>query len=135
MKKTMLLALISLICVASLVGCGGSTGGSSVDNSAAITATINNFNAAYNAEDYNTCLNYATGWTENTKSSIISTIQMARTFSGTITIDSITDISVSGSDATASVTSTLQNADTDGVYTHTKTEIFKNDGGWKYLIY
>lgn len=131
----LLVVILLAIGIVSLVGCGGSSGGSSDDN-AAITTTINAFNAAYNTEDYNSCLTLAYGWTEGTRSSVLSTIQMARTFSGPITISSITDISVTGSSATASVTSSTTNPDTDGKYSHTQTQLFQKDGGtWKYLIY
>ena len=129
MKRYITILVVMLLMAVCVVGCGGgdNSGGNTQSDTAAITSTMNGFNAAYNAQDYNKCLDYMTGWTD--KAATVSMLQMAYSMTGAITIVSIGNISVTGSTATASATSS------SGGEPYTKVEDLKNVGGTWKLVY
>lgn len=127
-----ILIMVALLAfgIVSLVGCGG---GSSQDDRAAIISTITQYNAAYNAQDFNKCLDYVTGWRQ--KDSMIYKLQSSKALTGNITIDRITNIFVTGQTASALVTSSTAKPDVSGRYTNIVTSRFMKDGDtWKYVI-
>jgi hypothetical protein len=125
MKRSITILAVMLLVAVCVVGCGG--GGNTQSDNAAIESTINAYIAAYNAQDYQSCLNYLTGWTD--QEATIWILQLAHASSGNLTIQSIDNIVVSGLTATASVSTTYGNE------SNTETDNFKNDGGiWKIVI-
>lgn len=100
-----------------------------------ITGTINAYTAAYNAENFELCVAYIAGLDDlEDQNSMIVCLQQKRAITGAITKTSVTNIVITGSTATATVTSTMTNADSGG---DTYTEIckFQNVGGtWKYVL-
>jgi len=108
-----------------LAGCGDESR-TDLGDSTAIEKTIDAFYSAYNAEDWNTCLNYVND-TEAVGSSMIrSILQTARTATGEVTVDSVTNISISGSMATADVKITYDDQSETKEY-----PLVKKDGNWK----
>ena len=135
-RHLLALALVVALAVV-LVGCGSESGTATAD-SAAIRDTIYSFVDAYNADDYQKCLSYLTGWGPSySEDDAIALIQMWRGVTGRMTIENIEDITISGSTATAMVTSSWENPDTDGNYTDApRVEVnLKKDGDtWKYVV-
>ena len=120
-----------------LTGCACESGTTTGD-SEAIRDTIYGFVDAYNAKDYQKCLSYLTGWDDSsTEEAQISLLEIARGFTGWMTVERIEDISISGSTATAMVTSSWEYPDEDGKYTNApgeKVNFTKDGGTWKYLV-
>jgi ketosteroid isomerase-like protein len=128
------LALVLLLGLAVvLAGCGAAT-----DDEAAIEETIYAFAEAYNARDYQKCLSYLTGWDDSsTEEAQLSLLEMARGFTGQMTVAEIEEISVTGSTATAVVTSSWEYPDEEGKTTNAPGEevTLRKDGGvWKYVV-
>ena len=132
-KHLLALALVVVLAVV-FAGCGRENGTASGE-STAIRDSIYGYVEAYNARDYQKALSYLTGWdSSSSEDDRISVIQMARGFSGQMTVEKIGDITISGSTATARVTSSWENPDADGNRTNAPGEEvnLKKDGGtWK----
>ena len=130
------LALVIALAIA-LVGCACDNGTEAAD-SAAIRDTIYGYVDAYNAEDYQLCLTYLTGWDpSSSEDDQISLMQVARGTTGRMTIESIENISISGSTATATVTSSWENPDAEGRTTNApgvKVTLRKDGGTWKHVV-
>jgi hypothetical protein len=131
-KHLLALALVVGLAVV-LAGCSKS--GTETGDSAAITSTINGYVEAYNARDYQKCLSYLTGWDPaSSEEDRISVVRLARGYSGQMTIEKIEEITITGSAATARVTSSWENPDADGNLTNAPGEEvnLKKDGGtWR----
>jgi nitrous oxide reductase accessory protein NosL len=134
MSKHLLTLVLVVALAVVLAGCS-SENGTETGDSAAIIDTINGYVDAYNARDYQKCLSYLTGWDPaSSEEDRISVVRLARGFSGQMTIEKIEDIAISGSTATARVTSSWENPDADGNRTNAPGEEvnLKKDGGtWR----
>jgi ketosteroid isomerase-like protein len=133
-----LLALALVVALAAvIVGCGCESR-TATDDTAAIEDTIYSFVDAYNANDYQKCLSYLTGWSDSSSEEAqISLLEMARGFTGEMTVEKIEDITISGSTATAMVTSSWEYPDEDGRYTNApgvEVNLEKDGGTWKYVV-
>ena len=132
-KHLLALALVVALAVV-FAGCDRENGTASGE-STAIIDTINGYVEAYNARDYQKCLSYLTGWdSSSSEDDRVSVIQLARGFSGQMTVEKIEDVTISGSTATARVTSSWENPDADGKYTNApgaEVNLKKDGGTWK----
>jgi ABC-type phosphate transport system substrate-binding protein len=119
-----------------LAGCG--CGNGTTNNTEAIRETIYGFVEAYNARDYQQCLSYFTGWDgSSTEEAQLSLLEMARGFTGEMTVEKIEDITISGSTATAVVTSSWEYPDEEGKTTNAPGEeirLKKEGSKWKYVV-
>ena len=135
-KHLLALALVVALAVV-LVGCGSETGPETGD-AAAVRDTIYGYVDAYNAKDYQRCLSYLTGWRPSySEDDALSLIQVARESTGLMTVEKIEDITISGSTATAVVTSSWENPDADGKLTNAPGEVVnlnKDGGTWKQVV-
>jgi hypothetical protein len=120
-----------------LTGCACESGTTTGD-SEAIRDTIYGFVDAYNGKDYQKCLSYLTGWDDSSSEEAqISLLEMARGFTGWMTVEKIENITISGSTATAIVTSSWEYPDEDGLYTNApgvEVNLMKDGDTWKYLV-
>jgi hypothetical protein len=121
MKRLLVLAVLLLGMAVVFVGCGAKS------DSAAVEDTIRGFVSAYNAGDYEKCLNYYDGLSGEERSAMLSGMEQSGGSSGEITIESIDNIIISDSKATASIkmTWTGDTAETSQI------SLVKNDGKWK----
>jgi len=96
---------------------------------------MKDFYAAYNAEDWEECLAHIDDTNNVGESMIESMLTMARAATGEVTVKSVTNISVTGSTATADVSITHAGGsetkeyplvEKDGAYS-----LVFNDGRWK----
>lgn len=135
-KHLLALALVVALAVV-LAGCGSETGPETGDT-AAIRDTIYGYVDAYNAKDYQRCLSYLTGWRPSySEDDALSLIQVARESTGLMTVEKIEDITISGSTATAVVTSSWENPDAHGKLTNAPGEVVnlnKDGGTWKQVV-
>lgn len=115
------LATILLLLPALAINCG-----SSGEDSKAIEDTIRGFVSSYNDSDFDKCMDYFTGFSEQEKIGLTASLTSDRTTLGKIILTSIGKITIDGSTATAEVSST-QNTEssTDSLY------LSKTDGKWK----
>ena len=132
-RRLWLLSIILGLAVV-LAGCGCGTTG----DAAAIQKTIYAFADAYNARDYQTCLSYLTGWDDSSSEEAqLSLLEMARGFTGQMTVVEIEEITVTGSTATAVVTSSWEYPDEEGKTTNApgdEVTLEKDGGVWKYVV-
>ena len=97
MKRRMLALALIAVFVAVLVG------GCSDTEEGTIEYTIRDFYAAYNAEDWDVCLGHIDD-TNNVGASVIQSIlKESRAAVGEVTVDSVANINITGSTATAYV--------------------------------
>jgi len=131
-RLSLALALVIALAVV-LTGCGRGA-----DDAAAIEESIYSFAEAYNARDYHKCLSYLTGWDDSsTEEAQLSLLEMARGFTGEMTVAEIQEIAVTGPTATAVVTSSWQYPDEEGKTTNAPGEqvsLEKVGGRWKYVV-
>ena len=101
-------------------------GGCSDTKEETIEYTIRDFYAAYNAEDWDGCLGHIDD-TDNVGAAVIeSVLKMARAATGEVTVESVTNVNVTDSTATADVKIT------SGGQSETKEyPLVKKDGNWK----
>lgn len=119
MKKILLMSALVLILGAFVVGCGASK-----TDEEAVEDTIRDMMAAYNAENYDKCLTYLAGVTDEDVTKAALTLLQATM--GDVTIDKIENVTVNGSNATADVT--LKMGDQTDTTEMTFTKV---DGKWK----
>jgi hypothetical protein len=87
---------------------------------------MKDFYAAYNAEDWEECLGHIDDTNNVGESTIESMLTMARAATGEVTVESVTNISITGSTATADVKITYEG--------HSETReypLVKKDSRWK----
>jgi hypothetical protein len=120
MSRRMLAIALIAVFAAVLVG------GCSDTKEETIEYTIKDFYAAYNAQDWEVCLGHIDD-TNNVGASVIqSMLEESRAAVGEVTVDSVTNINITGSTATAYVKIT------SGDQTETKEyPLVKKDGSWK----
>jgi len=120
-KKFLFISAVLVVLAMVFVGCAKS-------DSAAIEDTTKGFFAAYNAQDYEKCLTYLPEVSETEQSALITGLQYARELSGEVTIESITDIKVNDSTATATLTGTVM-----GQTQTQEITLSKENGSWKMV--
>ncbi len=125
MSKHLLVFTLVVALAVVLVGCGDESG-TALGGSTAIKKTIEGFYSAYNAENWNTCLNYVADTNNVGASMMKSMLQTARTATGKVTVESVTNISITGSTATADVKITYGGQSESKEY-----PLVKKDGSWK----
>jgi len=120
MSRRMLAIALIVVFAALLVG------GCSDTKEETIEYTIRDYYSAYNAEDWDMCLGHIDDTNNVGESAIQSVLQMARAATGEVTVDSVENITVSGTSATADVKITY------GGQSETKEyPLVKKDGSWK----
>ena len=120
MSRRMLAIALIVVFAALLVG------GCSDTKEETIEYTIRDYFSAYNAEDWDMCLGHIDDTNNVGESAIQSVLQMARAATGEVTVDSVENITVSGTSATADVKITY------GGQSETKEyPLVKKDGSWK----
>ena len=94
----------------------------------AIEETIRGFFDAFNAMDYDRCLNCVAMSVDAGRDRLVGLLRLARYFSGTIDVQRVTNITVTDCQATAVV-----NAIVRGEATKEEVELVKAGVGWKLL--
>jgi hypothetical protein len=118
-RRMLAFALIAVFAVVLLGGCSDT-------KEETIEYTITDYYSAYNAEDWNVCLGHIDD-TNNVGASVIeSVLKMARAATGEVTVKSVTNISITGSTATADVSITYASGSEAKEY-----PLVKRDGSWK----
>jgi hypothetical protein len=121
MKKLVLAIALLVAIPVMLVGCAKS-------QVPAVKDTLNEFAAAYNSEDFDKCTDYLLGITdEATKQGVIAGLQLGHQFGGDIEVNSIENVKIDKSTATATVKITVMSTERTIELTLTKT-----DGTWKF---
>jgi hypothetical protein len=126
MAKRKWLPVIALLLAFSviLVGCG-----SKKSEVPAVVASINGFADAYASGNYQTCVGYLTETTDATRDTIIQELSGFHQITPTIKVDSIDNVTVEGSTATADVTITVLSKQATMEMT-----LSKSDDTWKFSI-
>ena len=101
-------------------------GGCSDTDEETINSVIKDFYAAYNAEDWEVCLGHIDDINHMGESAIESVLQTARAATGKVTVDSVEDIEISGSSASAYVRITYGDQSETKLY-----PLLKKGGSWK----
>ena len=101
-------------------------GGCSDSAAATIEYTIKDYYAAYNAEAWEACLGHIDDTNAAGSTMIESTLKTARATTGEVTVESVTNINITGSTATADVKITY-----GGQSETKKYSLVKKDGSWK----
>lgn len=122
MKKLQLALAVLMPVAVVLAGCGGTTDA----DSAAIESTIEGFYSAFNAQDWSKCAGYVDDSQNWGASTIRSALQMSYAVTGRVTVETITNIDISGSTATAEVGLTY-----GGESETMELPLTKKDGRWK----
>jgi len=104
-KKLLLLSVVLVTFGILVLGCAAEA----QSDTAAVEDAITGVFAAYNADNYDKCLNYLVGITDENRETIKAGLAMAHSFTGDITVDKIEDVTINGSTATAMVSATIQN--------------------------
>ena len=120
MSRRMLAFALIAVFAALLVG------GCSDTKEKTIEFTIRDFYSAYNAEDWNVCLGHIYDANNAGGSTIESMLTTARAATGEVTVKSVTNISITGSTATADVSITHASGSETKEY-----PLVKKDGSWK----
>jgi hypothetical protein len=92
-----------------------------------IEDVVNSFYDAYNDEDYDECLTYLTDYGDADQAKAL--LAMGVEYGGEITLESIEDIEITDSTATATVTTKMANSDESDV----EEVSFKKNGSWKIV--
>jgi hypothetical protein len=118
-RRMLALALIAAFAAVLVGGCS-ETQGETIEN------TIRDYYSAYNAEDWDICLGHIDDTNAAGATMIESTLKTARATTGEVTVESVTNINITGSTATANVKITY------GDQSETKEySLVKKDGSWK----
>ncbi|MCX5990845.1 MAG: nuclear transport factor 2 family protein [Chloroflexi bacterium] len=120
MKRLLVLTVLLLGIAVVFVGCGAKS------DSAAVEDTIRGYISAYNSGDYEKCVSYFDNLSEEERSAMLSELEQSGGSSEEITIESIDNITVSDSIATATVKMTWA-GDTET----SEISLVKKDGEWK----
>jgi hypothetical protein len=124
MRKRNVVLVIALLLVMPvvLVGCG-----SKKSEVPAVEASINGFADAYARGEYQTCTDYLVGVTDANRDSITGQLSAFHQICPTIQVDSVDNVTVNGSTATADVTVTALSKQVTIQMTLTKV-----DDTWKF---
>ena len=104
MKKLLLASIVLVTLGIMSLGCAAEA----QSDAAAVEDAITGIFAAYNADNYDKCLNYLVGVTDENRDTIKAGLAMAHGFTGDITVNKIENVTVNGTTATATVTMTMQ---------------------------
>jgi hypothetical protein len=118
-RRILTFALIAVFAVVLLGGCSDT-------KEETIEYTIKDFYSAYNAEDWDACLGHIDDTNNVGAAMIESVLKMARAATGEVTLKSVTNISITGSTATADVSITYASGSETKEY-----PLVKKDGSWK----
>jgi hypothetical protein len=119
-KKLLLISVLIVTLGMLLVGCTASTEEEKVED--AITGLV----SAYNDENYDKCLTYLVGITDENEDIIKAQLAVGHAFTGDIELGKIENTTVNGSTATATVTLViLDESDTS------EMTLNKVNGSWK----
>jgi hypothetical protein len=126
MTRRNLVLIIALLLVVPvvMVGCG-----SKKSEVPAVEASINGFADAYASGNYETCADYLTETTDATRDTIIQQLSGFHQITPIIQVDSIDNVTVEGSTATADVTLTVLSKQATVEMT-----LSKSDDTWKFSI-
>jgi hypothetical protein len=126
MARRNLVLIIALLLVVPvvMVGCG-----SKKSEVPAVEASINGFADAYASGNYETCADYLTETTDATRDTIIQQLSGFHQITPKIQVDSIDNVTVEGSTATADVTLTVLSKQAT-----VKMTLSKSDDTWKFSI-
>ena len=119
MKKFLLISAVLVVLAMIFVGCAKS-------ESAAVEDSITGFVSAYNTQDYDQCLTYLLGITDENKDTIKTALVAYHGFAGDFEVTKIENITVDESTATATVTFTIKGQAQTKVMTLNKV-----DDSWK----
>ncbi len=114
--------VFALVAVIALVAAGGC----SDTQEETISNTIRDYYSAYNAMDWESCLGHLDDPGKVGTSVIRSALELARATTGEVTVESIANVEISGSTATADVTLTYGGQKETREY-----PLVKKDGHWK----
>jgi hypothetical protein len=118
-RRMLALALIAAFAAVLVGGCS-ETQEETIEN------TMRDYYSAYNAEDWEACLGHIDDTNAAGATMIESTLKTARATTGEVTVESVTNINITGSTATANVKITY------GDQSETKEySLVKKDGSWK----
>ena len=118
-RRILAFALIAVFAVVLLGGCSDT-------KEETIEYTIRDYYSAYNAEDWDLCLGHIDDTNNVGAATIESVLKMARAATGEVTVESVTNINVTGSTATAEVKITFGDESETKEY-----PLVKKDGSWK----
>lgn len=104
MKRLLLISVILVTFGIAVLGCAAEA----QSDTAAVEDAITGIFADYNDGDYDGCLNYLVGVTDENRETIKAGLAMAHGFTGDITVNKVENVTVNGSTATATVTATIQ---------------------------
>ncbi len=124
----MLVVALLLAFSVALMGCGKS-------EEESIRDSINGFVTAYNAGDYEKCVDYLEGVTDSTREGVMSTLGLAKAIVQSIQVTSIANVKVDGAAATAEVAIRVTVAAALGGNSADETvdlSLSKVDGKWKF---
>lgn len=130
MRKRNLGLVIALLLAFSMVlaGCGQS-------EEDAVKDSINGFVAAYNNADYDKCADYLEGVDDSNREEALSTLGLAKAIVQTIEVQSIQNVSIEESTATAEVTAKATMGALLAGQSAEQTvsmSLTKSDGKWKF---
>ena len=130
MRKLVLAIALLVAIPVMLMGCAKS-------QVPAVKDDINGFVTAYNAGDYDQCVTYIVGITDENKETIKGTLQGFKLAAQSIEVVSIEEINIDGSTATAKVTLNVTLTAAMGGQTTEQTielTLTKEDGTWKFSL-
>jgi hypothetical protein len=118
-RRILALALIAVFAALLVGGCSDT-------KEETVEYTIRDYYSAYNAEDWDACLGHIDDTDNVGAATIESVLKMARAATGEVIVESVTNVNVTGSTATADVKITF------GDQSETKEyPLVKKDGSWK----
>ncbi len=123
-RNLVLVIALLLVLPVVMVGCG-----SKKSEVPAVEASINGFADAYASGNYETCADYLTETTDATRDTIIQELSAFHQITPKIQVDSINNVTVKGSTATADVTLTVLSKQAT-----VKMTLSKSDDTWKFSI-
>jgi hypothetical protein len=123
-RNLVLVIALLLVMPVVLLGCGGKK-----SEIPAVEASINGFADAYASGNYRTCADYLTETTDATRDTIIQQLSGFHQITPKIQVDSIDNVTVEGSTATADVTLTVLSKQAT-----VKMTLSKSDDTWKFSI-
>ena len=123
-RNLVLVIALLLVMPVVLLGCG-----SKKSEIPAVEASINGFADAYASGNYQTCVGYLTETTDSNRDTIIQQLSGFHQITPKIQVDSIDNVTVEGSTATADVTVTVLSKQAT-----VKMTLSKSDDTWKFSI-
>ena len=118
-RRILAFALIAVFAVVLFGGCS-ETKEETIEN------TIRDYYSAYNAEAWEGCLGHIDDTNKVGESTIESMLRTTRAAMGEATVSSVTNVSITGSTATADVTTTYASGSRTEQY-----RLVEKDGSWK----